>query len=176
LVEHLIRNEEVAGSIPAGGSTSEISTVVVRLLPKQDAPVRFWYLAPLYSIVQLLYNDYKQMKISKHYYHDKSVLSLLAVNAAFFLLAVSNVLLNVDTEASDTSIISYRSSRGIQVSGPTSDLFQFAIFALIVTTFSVILSIKLYSHRRHLAVSILGLNVITLILCLVVFNALTRTL
>jgi hypothetical protein len=116
------------------------------------------------------------MNISKHYYHDKSILSLLAVNAALFLLAVSNVLLNVDTEASDTSIISYRSSRGIQVSGPTSDLYQFAIFALIVTVFAVILSIKLYSHRRHLAISILGLNIITLMLCLVVFNALTRTL
>jgi hypothetical protein len=104
------------------------------------------------------------------------VLSLLAVNAALFLLAVSNVLLNVDTEASDTSIVSYRSSRGIQVSGATSELFQFAIFAFIVTGFSIALSVKLYSHRRHLAVSILGLNVITLILCLVVFNALTRTL
>jgi hypothetical protein len=116
------------------------------------------------------------MKISNRYYHDKSILALLGVNAALFLLAVSNVLLNVDTELSDTSIISYRSSRGIQVSGPTSELYQFALFALIVTVFSVILSIKLYSHRRHLAVSILGLNVISLILCLVVFNALTRTL
>jgi hypothetical protein len=116
------------------------------------------------------------MKITKNYYHDKSVLSLLAVNAGLFLLTVSNVLLNVDTEASDTSIISYRSSRGIQLSGPTSDLYQFAFFAIIVTAFSIALSIKLYSHRRHLAISILGLNVITLLLCLVVFNALTRTL
>jgi len=116
------------------------------------------------------------MKIAKHYYHDKSVLSLLAMNAALFLLAMTNVLLNVDTEASDTSIISYRSSRGIQISGPTSDLYQFAAFAAIVTVVCVFLSIKLYSHRRHLAVSVLGLNVITLILCLVVFSALTRTL
>jgi len=116
------------------------------------------------------------MNISKHYYHDKSVLSLLAANAGLFLITISNVLLNVDTEASDTSIISYRSSRGIQISGPTSELYQFAMFALIMTIFSIILSIKLYSHRRHLAVSILGLNIITLILCLVVFNALTRTL
>ncbi len=115
------------------------------------------------------------MKISK-YYHDKSVLALLGANAALFLLAVSNVLLNVDTELSDTSIISYRSSRSIQVSGATSDLYQFAMFAVIVTVFNVFLSIKLYSHRRHLAVSLLGLNIILLVLCLVVFNALTRTL
>lgn len=116
------------------------------------------------------------MKITKNYYHDKSVLSLLAVNAGLFVLTVSNVLLNVDTGASDTSIVSYRSSRGIQLSGPTSELYQFAIFAVIVTIFCVILSIKLYPLRRHLAISILGLNVITLLLCLVVFNALTRTL
>lgn len=116
------------------------------------------------------------MTISKHYYHDKSVLALLGANAALFLLAISNVLLNVDTELSDTSIISYRSSRGIQVSGPTSDLYQFALFAVVVTAITIFLSIKLFSHRRHLAISILGLNVITLILCLVVFNALTRTL
>jgi hypothetical protein len=115
------------------------------------------------------------MKISK-YYHDKSVLALLGANAALFLLAVTNVLLNVDTELSDTSIISYRSSRSIQVSGPTSELYQFAMFAVIVTAFNVFLSIKLYSHRRHLAVSLLGLNIILLVLCLVVFNALTRTL
>jgi hypothetical protein len=116
------------------------------------------------------------MKLSKIYYHDKTVLALLGANAALFLLAISNVLLNVDTELSDTSIVSYRSSRGIQISGPTSDLYQFALFALIVTVISVILSIKLFPLRRHLAVSILGLNIITLILCLVVFNALTRTL
>jgi hypothetical protein len=116
------------------------------------------------------------MNITKLYYHDKYILSVLAANAGLFLLTISNVLLNVDTQATDTSIVSYRSSRGIQLSGPTSELYQFAIFALIMTTFSVILSIKLYSHRRHLAISILGLNIITLILCLVVFNALTRTL
>jgi hypothetical protein len=115
------------------------------------------------------------MKISK-YYHDKSVLALLGANAALFLLAVSNVLLNVDPQMSDTSIVSYRSSRGIQVSGPTSELYQFALFAVIVTAVCVALSIKLYAHRRYLAVTILGLNVITLLLCLVVFNALTRTL
>lgn len=116
------------------------------------------------------------MHIPRKYYHDKSVLSLLGANAALFVLAVANVLLNVDTNLSDTSIVSYRSSRSIQVSGATSELYQFAIFAVIVTVITVFLSVKLYSHRRHLAVSLLGLNIITLVLCLVVFNALTRTL
>jgi len=116
------------------------------------------------------------MHIPKSYYHDKSVLALIGVNAALFVLAVSNVLLNVDTELNSTSIVSYRSSRSIQLSGDTSELYQFAIFAVVVTAVMVFLSIKLYSHRRHLAVSMLGLNIITLVLSIVVFNALTRTL
>ena len=116
------------------------------------------------------------MNIPKNYFHDKSVLGLLGLNAALFVLAVANVLLNVDTELNSVSIVSYRSSRAIQTSGPTSSLYEFALFAVVVTVVSVILSIKLYGHRRHLAVNVLGLNVVSLILALVVFNALTRTL
>ncbi len=116
------------------------------------------------------------MLVPKKYFHDKSVLAMLGANGALLLLAVFNVLLNVDTELNGTSIVSYRSSRSIQVSGPTSDLYQFAVFAVLVTVLSVLLSVKLYTHRRHLAISMLGLNIVTLTLCLVVFNALTRTL
>ncbi len=116
------------------------------------------------------------MHIPKHFFKDKTVLALLGANGALLLLAVSNVMLNVDTSLNNVSIVSYRSSRAIQVSGPTSDLYQFAIFALIVTIMSVMLSIKLYTHRKHFAVSLLGLNIILLVLSLVVFNALTRTL
>ena len=58
LVEHLIRNEEVAGSIPAGGSISEIRIMLVRMLPKHEARVRFPYLAPSLPISeQLLYTN-----------------------------------------------------------------------------------------------------------------------
>ncbi len=116
------------------------------------------------------------MKISKHYFRNKTVLVLLATNGALFVLAVANVLLNVDTKLNSISIVSYRSSRAIQVSGPTSDLYQFAIFAVIVTVGSILLSMKLYNHRKHIAVSLLGLNIVLLVLCLVVFNALTRTI
>lgn len=116
------------------------------------------------------------MHIPKQYFHDKSVLGLLGFNAALLVLTVSNVLLNVDTELNSVSIVSYRSSRAIQTSGPTSSLYEFALFALVVTIVSTMLSIRLYGHRKHLAVSILGLNVVSLLLCLVVFNALTRTL
>jgi len=114
-------------------------------------------------------------KIPKNYFNDKAILALISVNGALLLIAVANVLFNVDTE-NDVSIISYRQSRAIQVSGPTSDLYQFALFALLVTIVSAVLSVKFYAHRRHLSISLLGLNIVSLALCLVVFNALTRTL
>jgi len=116
------------------------------------------------------------MQIPKKYHHDKYILALLGANGALFIVAITNVLLNVDTSLNAVSIISYRSSRAIQVSGPTSELYQFAILACISTVVMTIISIKLFVHRRHLAISVLGLNIISLVLCLVVFNALTRTL
>ncbi len=114
-------------------------------------------------------------KIPKNYLHDKTVLSILAGNGALLVLTVGYVLLNVDTENS-VSIVSYRSSRAIQISGSTTELYQFALFALLVTVVSIALSLKLYAVRKHLSIAILGLNIISLMLCLVVFNALTRTL
>lgn len=116
------------------------------------------------------------MHIPQKYLHDKAVLALLGANGALFVLALANVLLNVESELNSVSIVSYRSSREIQISGSTSELYQFAIFAVVVSSMTLLLSIKLYSHRRHFAVGLLSLNIVTLLLCIVIFNALTRTL
>lgn len=116
------------------------------------------------------------MKIPKNYLHDKWILLLLAANAALATIAISVVLLGVDTTERSLSIVSYRSLREIQISGPTTELYEFAFFAFLVTAISIGLSLKLYVHRRHLSISMLGLNIVTLLLCMVVFNALTRTL
>lgn len=48
LVEQCFRKAEAGGSSPPIGS-SEISIMVVRLLPKQKARVRFSYLAPAHN-------------------------------------------------------------------------------------------------------------------------------
>ena len=117
------------------------------------------------------------MKVTKKYFHDSTALALLATNSALFLLATIGVLLGVDSGDNPTSIVAYRATTKIgQISGPTSELYQFAIFAVIVTVGSVILSMKLYSHRRHLAIGILGLNTLLLIMSIIIFNSLTRTL
>ena len=117
------------------------------------------------------------MHIPKHYFRDRSVLALVGANAALALLAIASVLLGVQSEENPTSIVAYRDTTKIgQISGPTSDLYQFALFALIVTVTSIVLSIKLYVHRRHLSVGVLALNTLLLILSIIIFNALTRTL
>lgn len=116
-------------------------------------------------------------KIPKNYFHDRSVLALVGANLALFVLSSLGVLLGVDTDENPTSIVAYRDTTKIgQISGPTSDLYQFAIFAVIVTIGSIALSMKLYPHRRHLAVGILWLNVLLLVMSIIIFNSLTRTL
>lgn len=117
------------------------------------------------------------MKVPKNYFHSRSVLALLAVNSALFLLSTLGVLLGVDGDENPTSIVAYRDTSKIgQISGSTTELYQFALFTVIVTVGSVVLSMKLYSHRRHLSVGILGLNVLLLIMSIIVFSALTTTL
>lgn len=117
------------------------------------------------------------MKVPKKYIHDSTALALLATNAALFLLATIGVLLGVDSDDNPTSIVAYRATTKIgQISGSTSELYQFAFFAVIVTFGSAILSIKLYARRRHLAIGILGMNILLLIMSIIIFNSLTRTL
>lgn len=117
------------------------------------------------------------MHIPKKYFHDRTVLALMGANAALFLLAVFGVLLGVSADENPTSIVAYRDTTKIgQISGPTSDLYQFALFAIIVTVASTILSMKLYVHRRHLSIGVLGLNSLLLVMTIIIFNAITRTL
>jgi len=117
------------------------------------------------------------MHIPKHYFHDRSVLGLLAANAALFLVTSISVVLGVNPDENPTSIVAYRDTTKIgQIGGPTSDLYQFVFFAIIVTLASFMLSMKLYSHRRHLSVGMLGLNVLLLVMTIIIFNALTKTL
>jgi len=117
------------------------------------------------------------MHIPKHYFHDRTILALLGANLALFLLSFIGVLLGVNADENATSIIAYRDTTRIgQISGPTGDLYQFAIFVVIVTVTTITLSLKLYVHRKHLSVGVLGMNILLLVMSIIIFNALTRTL
>ena len=117
------------------------------------------------------------MHIPKNYFHDRSALALVGANMALFLLTTISVLLGVNSDENPTSIVAYRDTTKIgQISGPTGDLYQFALFALIVTVAMTVLSMKLYVHRRHLSIGLLGLNSLLLGMTIIIFSALTRTL
>ena len=115
--------------------------------------------------------------VSKGYLHNRTALGLLGVNGALLLLTILYILSEVDSGENPTSIVAYRATTKIgSISGATSELYQFALFALIVTVFFVVISIKLYPKRHHIAVAALGLNTLLLIMTILVFYALTRTL
>ena len=114
------------------------------------------------------------MKIPKHFFHDKSVLILLAANTLLVLFVVLFIMLKIDPAEGSTHIVQYRSNLGISrfKSGSITEFRTFALFAVIVYSFSWLLSIKLYVHRRHLSLVILSLTTFLMILSGVVCNAL----
>lgn len=116
------------------------------------------------------------MKIPKNYFHDKTILALLATNTVLCLFAVLFVVLRIDPAEGSTHIVQYRSNLGIGAfkSGSILELELLAVFALLQFVFSTLLSVKLYAHRRHLAVGILALSTFILFLTPVVSDALLK--
>lgn len=114
------------------------------------------------------------MHIPKHFLHDRTVLILLAVNTILVVFVVLFILLKIDPAEGSTHIIQYRSNLGISrfKSGSIGEFRIFALFAALQYGFGWLLSVRLYVHRRHLALAILSLTTFLLILSGVVCNAL----
>lgn len=110
--------------------------------------------------------------IPKSYYHSRTVLALLSMNAAMLVLTLF-ITLQVDSENA-RSVIQYRAGLLDAITrGETSYLYNFALYSVIVTFVSVALSVRLFTHRHRLAVAVLGGNLVLLLLAIVVFNALS---
>ena len=116
------------------------------------------------------------MHIPKHYFHDKTILVLLGLNMVLFLFAALFVLLRIDPAEGTTHIIQYRSNLGIGAfkTGSLFELQIIALFALVQFVFSTILSVRLFVHRRHLAIGVLALTTFVLLLTPVVSDALLK--
>ena len=114
------------------------------------------------------------MRIPKHFFHDRIVLILLAVNTLLVLFVVLFILLKIDPSEGTSHIVQYRSNLGIArfKPGPLSEFRSFALFAALEYGFSWLLSIRLYVHRRHLSYVILSLTTFLLVVSAVVSNAL----
>lgn len=114
------------------------------------------------------------MHIPKKYFHDRLVLVLLS--ASVFLAVLSSVLifLRLDSSRTDGYIVQYRANLGVSAfkTGSSSDLYAFIAFAAIILVVHTIMSIKVYSEHRSLAVTILSMGVLLLTINMIVSNAL----
>jgi hypothetical protein len=114
------------------------------------------------------------MHIPEKYFHDKTVLTLLVLNTAVLMIGVLSIILRIDPAEGETFIIQYRANLGNLAlkSGPLSEIQSFILFFLLVTVASVYLSMRLYSHRRHVATLLLGMTPFLILLGIVISDRL----
>jgi len=114
------------------------------------------------------------MASPKKYFHDRTVLLLLSVNA-FLTFAVA-VLMAVRLSAShgDAYIVQYRASLGINAfkTGGIGDLLSFIAFAVLIFVIHWVLSMRTFTINRHLSTAILSLGALLLVLTIIISNAL----
>lgn len=114
------------------------------------------------------------MPVSKKFIHDRLVLLLITANTFLTIITTILILLRLDPSRSTGYFVQYRSNLGLNgyKSGPTSGIISFIVFSVLVLIFHIFLSKRLYSHRRHFAIVVLGFGTLLLILSLIVSNAL----
>ncbi|HSX23637.1 MAG TPA: hypothetical protein VLE74_00890 [Candidatus Saccharimonadales bacterium] len=114
------------------------------------------------------------MATSRRYIHDRLVLLLLTANTFFTVLTAVWILLRLNSGRHEGYIVQYRPSLGLSAfyKGDNTGILSFAVFSLFVLVFHTLLSIRVYSIRRHLALVILGMGLLLILLSLVISNAL----
>lgn len=114
------------------------------------------------------------MALPKKYTHDRMVLLLLTANTFFAVLTIMLIALKLGGTHGDGYIVGYRPSLGLSAyaKGDSLGIISFAVFSLFTLVFNTLLSIRVYTVRRHLAVVILGMGLLLLVLSLVISNAL----
>ncbi len=114
------------------------------------------------------------MHIHKNYLHDKTVLSLLAVNVTLFVVVFLSVLLRANSSAGETFVVQYRSNLDARsiTSGPLNEIRVFLLFSALTLVASVVLSIRMYGHRRQVATLLLGITPFILLLAILISDRL----
>lgn len=108
------------------------------------------------------------MEVSKKYLHDKTVLALLTVLGALLVIGVSLTLLRFDAGKNPAIIAEYRQNLAGSgyISGKPADIYFLALFMVINSLGALVLSIRTYVIKRHIALFILAgavlLNVLTM--------------
>lgn len=108
------------------------------------------------------------------FFHDRSVLPLIALNSILTITGILLVLFQLDSSKGNTYYIQFR---GVSISGEFKtgnalDMSSFVVFFLANFFVSLIISTRVYSERRNLALSSLIMAVILAIFAIVVSGSL----
>lgn len=114
------------------------------------------------------------MTIPNRYFHSRSILLFLIINSVLVLVGSLLVLFRLDSGTVTSYIIEYRANYGIGEwqRGYSLDMAGFIFFLLINFAISVFLSLKTFSIRKHIAVSVLVICALLNLLTIIVSNAL----
>jgi hypothetical protein len=116
------------------------------------------------------------MDIPKKYFHDRLVLLLISTNAFLALLTIMLILLRGGLgQSADGYIVQYRANLGDLSAfekGDALPIISFMLFAVATLAINVFLSIRTYSLRRTLSLTILALGILISLLTVIVSNAL----
>lgn len=115
------------------------------------------------------------MHIPKKYLHDKLILLLVSISAFLAFMCIASVLLRAGIgQGVDGYIIQYRANLGLSAfqKGSVVPIFSFILFVLVTLVVNVLLSIRTYSLRRTLSLTVLTLGILILLLAVIVSNAL----
>lgn len=114
------------------------------------------------------------MQIPKKYFQDRFVLLLISINTFFALFGAAFILLRLDSAQGNNYIVQFRGNQGLDAysSGGAMQLLSFIVFALFVLVFHTVLSIKIYTARRHFSLTVLAMGLLLLLVGIIVSNAL----
>lgn len=115
------------------------------------------------------------MHIPKKYFHDRSVLLLLSINVFFAFYVAIKTLFGLDSGRATGYIIQYRGNvpqLSAYQNGTAIEIISFIVFVSFILIFNTILSMRVYTIRRHFAIAVLGMATVVISLALIVSDSL----
>lgn len=99
---------------------------------------------------------------------------MLTMIIFFAVLTVLTIAFRIGGERNTGLITEYRPSLGIGgfQKGTALDIISFAVFAVAAAVFHIVISMRVYSIRKHASQVILGLGVLLIVLALIISNSL----
>lgn len=108
------------------------------------------------------------------YFHDRSVLVLLAINSVLLVVGVLLVLFRLDASKGSAYIIQYRSGVAIgeYKTGSGLEMSSFIFFLAITYALAILISVRSYHERRQIALAVLMMTSLLSLLAIIVSEAL----